>query len=81
MLVRTFSRPESVKDTIEYYEAQGLSFLSKKVLNRESIELSFSTSGKEHAFIGSDDSVETFIEFEDGSISPLYIRRDRDFSE
>lgn len=81
MLVKAYSRPESVTDTIEYYEAQGLSYLSKKILSRESVELSFSTSGKEQAILISNDLVETFLEFQDGTISPLYIRRDRDFSE
>lgn len=73
--------PTSVYETIEYAESQGLQLHSKTKIDRESIELIFSTDGKEAAMQFSDYGAETYLQFEDGSTSPLHIRKDRDFSE
>jgi hypothetical protein len=79
MLVKITCNPKDVQATLEYYEAQDLHLIERRVLNREATELIFETSGKERAFTG--DNVETFLEFQDGSVSPLHIRKDRDWAE
>jgi len=79
MLVKISCSPTHVDETLEYYEAQGLYLVSRRTLNREAVELVFQTSGKEQAFAG--DGIETFLEFQDGSTAPLYIRRERDWAE
>lgn len=73
--------PTEVNDTIDYAESQGLQLYNKTKLDRESVELLFTTDGKEAAIEFNEYGAETFLEFEDGSVSPLYIRKDRDFSE
>jgi hypothetical protein len=81
MLVKMMCSPTEVYDTIEYAESQGLQLHSKTKIDKESVELLFSTNGKEAAVQFSDYGAETYLQFEDGSTAPLYIRRDRDFSD
>lgn len=73
--------PTEVYDTIEYAESQGLQLHTKTKIDRDSVELLFLTDGKEAAMQFSDYGAETYLQFEDGSTSPLHIRRSRDFSE
>lgn len=79
MLVKILCNPAHVNETLEYYESQGLHLVSRRTLNRESVEIIFETSGKEQAFSG--EHIETFLEFQDGTTAPLYIRRERDWAE
>jgi hypothetical protein len=81
MLVKMTCHPTEVYDTIEYAESQGLQLHNKTKISRECVELLFSTDGKEVAAQLSEFGAETYLQFEDGSISPLHIRRNRDFSE
>lgn len=73
--------PTDVYDTIEYAESQGLQLHKKTKIDREAVELLFFTDGKEAAMQFSAYGAETFLQFEDGSTSPLHIRSSRDFSD
>lgn len=79
MLVKILCNPTHVNETLEYYESQGLYLVSRRTLNRESVEIIFETSGKEQAVSG--ENIETFLEFQDGTTAPLYIRKERDWAE
>jgi len=81
MLVKMMCSPNEVYETIEYAETQGLILQTKTKIDRESVELIFRTDGKEAAVEFSEYGADTFLEFEDGSTSPLYIRKSIDFSE
>ena len=81
MLVKMTCHPTEVYNTIEYAESQGLQLHSKTKIDRDCVELLFLTDGKEAAAHFSEYGAETYLQFEDGSISPLHIRRNIDFSE
>lgn len=81
MLVKMTCASNQVYETIEYAESQGLQLQQKIKLDKETVELLFTTNGKEAAVQFSDYGAEAFLQFEDGTTSPLYVRRDRDFSE
>jgi hypothetical protein len=81
MLVKMTCASNQVYDTIEYAESQGLQLHQKIKIDKETTELYFTTDGKEAATQFSEYGAETFLQFADGSSSPLYVRKDRDFSE
>jgi hypothetical protein len=81
MLVKMTCPQAEVYDTIEYAESQGLQLYKKTKIDREYVELLFLTDGKEAATQFSEYGAETYLQFEDGSTSPLHIRKERDFSE
>lgn len=72
---------DQVRGYIEYGETQGLYFERKIVHSREEVELIFSTSDKELAADFALSGADSFLEFEDGTTAPLYVRVPRDFSE
>ena len=63
---------------IEHYEASGFQLLNKQVLGEE-VSLTFQGHSPAHAAEASywDTSAQAFIEFSDGTTSPLYVRRSR----
>jgi hypothetical protein len=81
MLVRMMCSPEEVRDTIEHVESQGLSLINKTKINTNTIELEFTGSGIEAAVYLNRQGAQAFLQFGDGSSSPLHIRKDRDFSD
>ena len=81
MLVKMTCSRQEVNEYVEYGESQGLQLNTKSVIDKDQVELIFSTSGKEAAIDFVERGAEAFLEFQDGSTSPLYIRQSRDFSE
>jgi hypothetical protein len=73
MLLKISCTPSEVNSYKDYYESSGLEFLRKEKVTRSSVVLVFRTSEKDKAAaLGG----ELFLEFEDGSTSPMYVRRD-----
>ena len=70
-----------IKQYLEYAESEGLTLLEKQSLYKENVMLIFTSSETEVVTNFANMGAETFLEFQDGSVSPLYVRRDRDFSE
>jgi hypothetical protein len=81
MLIKMSCSSQEVTDYVRYYEEQGLEFVNKFVHSKEQVELTFRTSGKELATSLAQEDAQLFLEFEDGTQSPLYVRKQRDFSE
>lgn len=81
MLVKMTCAATDTYQTIEYAESQGLQLHRKTKLDRDTVELLFTTDGKEAVIQFSEYGAETYLQFEDGSTSPLHIRKSRDFSE
>ena len=81
MLVKMTCPSDKVREYVEYGEAQGLFFEREIVHNREEVELIFSTSDKELASEFVLSGADSFLEFEDGTTAPMYVRMPRDFSE
>jgi hypothetical protein len=81
MLVKMSCSYSEIKQYLEYAESEGLTLLEKQSLDKENVMLIFTSSETEVVTNFANMGAETFLEFQDGSVSPLYVRRDRDFSE
>lgn len=73
------------KETIEHYEDQGFSYVSSHVSPEQNktgeITIVFEGSREDIAEISDADGHRSFLQFDDGTESPLYIKRERNFWE
>jgi hypothetical protein len=74
MLLKITCSPNEVTAAKDYYESSGLEFTAKQTISRDEVTLTFRVPEKDRAagLVG-----DLFLEFEDGSTSPMYIRKDR----
>lgn len=61
-------------DTVTYYETQGYA-LRERTRIGDSVELVFSANSVDTLSRGVRGQAQGFLEFEDGTVSPLYVRR------
>ncbi len=82
MLLRVSCAKELVEQYEEYYYSNGFLLLSKEYQGDEA-QLVFKAISSSHSaeFLASDTSARAFLEFSDGSTSPLYIRRTHSFDD
>jgi hypothetical protein len=78
MQVKITCHTSQLESYIEHYEASGFSLLGKSIEGEDAI-LTFQGQSTAHAAEASywDSSAQAFIEFQDGTTSPLYVRRSR----
>lgn len=78
MQVKVACHISQTESYIEHYEATGFQLLSKYIVGEEA-SLTFLGRSTAHAAEASywDTDAQAFIEFSDGTTSPLYIRRSR----
>ncbi len=78
MQVKVACHISQVEAYIEHYEASGFQLLGKMVTGDEAT-LTFQGYSTAHAAEASywDSSAQAFIQFQDGTTSPLYVRRSR----
>jgi hypothetical protein len=78
MQVKVTCHTSQLESYLEHYEASGFYLLGKNIEGDEAT-LTFQGQSTAHAAEASywDSSAQAFIEFSDGSSSPLYVRRSR----
>jgi hypothetical protein len=79
MQVRISCHHSQIEDYTSNYEASGFRLISKEVVNSEQVILFFQGSSTSHAAEAAywDQNAQAYIQFEDGVVSPLYVRRSR----
>ena len=77
MLVRVSCHPTQIEEYENYYNSMGLYLLDKQVLDQDNITLVFKGERVESVATAAyyDSSAQAFLEFSDGTTSPLYVRR------
>lgn len=78
-LIEIIVNSSDFSDVTEYYESQGFSFISSKIYDRNELLVTFEGSRDSIADVGT--FHRAVIQFEDGTESPLYIKRERNFWE
>lgn len=82
MKIVTVVPSSSKQDFIDHYESQGLTFERSDKIDRDLIQLTFSSDHSAGTqLISNDPYVEGFLEFEDGTSSKLYVRKNRVFDD
>jgi hypothetical protein len=78
MQVRVSCHTSQLESYVEYYESSGFSLLQKSI-EGEDVILIFQGQSTAHVAEASywDSSAQAFIQFQDGTTSPLYVRRSR----
>ena len=78
MQVRVACHVTQTDSYVEHYESLGFQLLGKQVFGEE-VTLIFQGQSTAHAAEASywDTGAQAFIEFSDGTTSPLYVRRSR----
>lgn len=67
---------QSKNDAVEYYESLGMSLERHYKIDRDTVSLSFrGDKDLSAAILQSDSNASGELEFEDGTTSPLYVRR------
>lgn len=69
----------SASETISYYEEQGFQFISSQRIDKDLMLLVFEASKDSIANLSTIRQAK--IQFDDGTESPLYIKRERNFWE
>jgi hypothetical protein len=78
MQVKVACHITQTESYIEHYEASGFQLINKNTVGEE-VSLTFQGQSTAHVAEASywDTSAQAFIEFSDGTTSPLYVRRSR----
>jgi len=77
----TAEKTENISSIVEIYEDEGFSLISKRSLRDGRVVLTFEGSREEVSYNTQIEGQKGFIEFEDGTQSPLYIRREKNLLE
>lgn len=82
MLLKVTCASVDIERYIEYYETNGFELVQKTHENGE-VDLLFRGVSSSHSanYVPTDPSAKAYLEFSDGSVSPLHIRRERNFFE
>lgn len=78
MLVRVTCHITQIESYVDHYESNGFSLLDKHI-DQEEASLTF--QGRSSAQVAEasfwDSSAQAYLQFQDGTTSPLYVRRSR----
>lgn len=77
----TVENTEDISSVIYFYQEEGLEFIGKTNLRNGKVLLKFEGEREDISYQTQIEDQKGFIEFEDGTQSPLYIRRERNFWE
>lgn len=72
---------ENLEEIIDSYREEGLSLVEKQSLPNRDVILVFEGERENIAYQTQIENQKGFIEFDDGSVSSLYIKRERNFWE
>lgn len=80
-LVEITISKEDFHDIVNQYESEGFEYLTSKASDNRDEVIAVFRVDKDALEFQSPKNSNAFIEFEDGTRSPLYIKRNRDFWE
>lgn len=82
MLLKVTCDTNQINNYIEYYESYGFTLLSRD-FDVTTVELTFQGHSAAHSasFLPTDPSARAFLSFSDGTLSPLYVRRQHDVDD
>lgn len=82
MLLRVNCAKTDIEQYEDYYTSNGF-YLVDKMYEGDIVELTFKAVSSAHSavFLATDPSARAFLEFSDGTTSPLYVRRTHSFDD